>query len=226
MRKALSEAQPGQPGGPSKRKKAAARAQTDEQQTKSSEQKAAAQAKAAHDTTADRRYRGVEASSRHAQAAEAAPPAGPAGQAHGGSAAGSEPGRTDQGARKRDGGEQPPQVHKRPKLKGNAAEGGQQRRSPEGKPRAAEAAGQGQGPGPAVKAEEREADEGRAGVREGGAEGSDGVLAAVEYLGDGCTRGQQLGEVNLASFDSYMCASLPSMHRTLHSWCPGTLAIL
>lgn len=214
-RKALSEAQPGQPGGPSKRKRAAAKAQAEDQQTEESVQKAAAQAKAVHDAVSNTRYRGSEPNSRHRAAADGAPQADPAAgnrPAHGDSAAASAPEKAEHSHRKRDGGEQESQAHKRPKQKGRAAgEGGQQqqRQLPERKPAAAKAGAEGQAP--AVKAEEQEADRGRGCARDGGAEGSAGYLAAVEYLGDGATRGQQLGEVNLASFDCYMCAFLLSL---------------
>jgi hypothetical protein len=217
-RKALSEAQPGQPSGPSKRKKAAAKAQAEDQTTKDSAQKVAAQAKAVYNAVSDTRFRGAEASNRHWEAAEEDPHAFAAAAAHGDNAAAGAPAKAEHSNRKRDGGEQESQAHKRPKQKGRAAGEGsqqQQRQLPERRPAAAAEAGA-EGQPPAVKAEGQESDKGRGGGREGGAEGSAGILAAVEYLGDGATRGQQLGEVNLASYDSYMCVLLLSLCTDMH----------
>lgn len=207
VQKALSEVGAGQFSHSSKHKKPTDNAQAVDQPPKRALQK---QATPALDSASDTRYRGAKASSREHKDAERAAQVGPGSEqdnrpAQGDSSAAAAAEVAGHSNMKREGDEQQLQMpHKRPKHKSGATarEGTQQGQQPPEEKHAANTAAAIEHT-PAVK-EEEQAEEGSEGLRERGAEGGEGVLAAVEYLGDGCTHGQQLGEVNLAKYDSYM----------------------
>ena len=205
--KALSEAQAGQVSHSSKHRKAADKVQAVDQPPKRTLQN---QATPALDSASEHRHQGANASSREQNDADGAAQAGPGSEqenapAQGDSNAAAAAAAAGHSNRKREGDEQQLQVpHKRPKHRTGAAarEDPQHGQHLPEKKQAADAVAAA-GDVPAVK-EGEQAAEGSEGLRERGMERDEGALAAVEYLGDGCTQGQQLGKVNLAKFDSYL----------------------
>lgn len=199
----MSQAAAAEHSGHSKRKKAADKGQPEQHRAAA---KPLQESHARYAVDADTLHRGCEASSREQGTLEQGGSKG--NEAHVRPAAHDDTsGAHEQRSRKRDGGDL--KTQKKAKQKGRAAEGTAQppREPPDEKPAVAANAVQ----AAAVKREEQREDVEMPYVRDSTAEGSGaGVLAAVEYLGDGCTRGQQLGEVNLAKYDSYMCASSPT----------------